>query len=397
MKTFFWALLASVMMFAACEKEYPLSRIGNTKGVLCLNGYLYADSTDNIIVFTATGENYPTALQDAAIDFYVNGTLKESLAANDAEDGKFYHLHTVLHPGDKVRVEASAGGKSVWMEDVVPQTIDDIDVVITPMRNMSFTNNDGDSETDNFLSVNAFFSDNPEMDDFYSIDVVMYDSTIYYVDYVYSWDNEIILDSVLIRSEEWEGHIYNDYKYKCYSLGGDKPDEYYREDKDLIYGDEVILQDDILSTPSIDFSSENPFEQEGFYKMRNHFHIFSDMRFAGKKCDMTVLRKGFVSDGTWPCREEDLSDSIYASASFTAATVVINRLSESCYRYLKMANGIVMGYYRDYDALIDPIKMPSNIHGGSGTIGFITRNSKRIVLYDHYRPKPVYDPKRWGW
>lgn len=91
-----------------------------------------------------------------------------------------------------------------------------------------------------------------------------------------------------------------------------------------------------------------------------------------------------------------LSDSIYASASFTAATVLIDCLSESCYRYLKMANGIVMGYYRDYDALIDPIKMPSNVHGDSGTIGIITRNSKRIVLYDHYRPKPVYAPdRRW--
>ena len=224
----------------------------------------------------------------------------------------------------------------------------------------------------------------------------MYDSTIYYDENVYYQYKENILDSVLIRSEEWDGKIYNDYKYKYYVVTGDHSDYYYKWDSELIFGDEVILQDDILSTPSIDFSSENPFEQEGFYKMRNHFHIFSDMRFAGKKCDMTVLRKGFVSDGTWPCREEDLSDSIYASSSFTAATVVINRLPESCYRYLKMANGIVMGYYRDYDALIDPIKMPSNVHGGSGTIGISTRNSKRIVLYDHYRPKPVYAPdRRW--
>jgi hypothetical protein len=230
------------------------------------------------------------------------------------------------------------------------------------------------------------------MDDFYSIDVEMYDSVVYYNDYYY--DREHILDSILIRSEEWEGQIYNEYKYKCYNLLGDKSDYYNNEKDELISGDEVILQDDILSTPSIDFSSENPFEQEGFYKMRNHFHIFSDMRFAGKKCDMTVLRKGFVSDGTWPCREEDLSDSIYASASFTAATVVINRLSESCYRYLKMANGVVMGYYRDYDALIDPIKMPSNVHGGSGTVGIITRNSKRIVIYDNYKGKPYYEPNR---
>ena len=259
------------------------------------------------------------------------------------------------------------------------------------MLDKPFTNNDGDSETDNFISINATFSDNPDMDDFYSIDVEMYDSVVYYNDYYY--DREHILDSILIRSEEWEGQIYNEYKYKCYNLVGDNSDYYYKRDSELIFGDEVILQDDILSTPSIDFSSENPFEQEGFYKMRN-FHIFSDMRFAGKKCDMTVLRKGFVSDGTWPCREEDLSDSIYASASFTAATVVINRLSESCYRYLKMANGVVMGYYRDYDALIDPIKMPSNVHGGSGTVGIITRNSKRIVIYDNYKGKPVYAPDR---
>ena len=394
MKTIIYILFVAVLMFAACEKDYPLSRIGNTEGVLCLNGYLYADTTDNTIILTTTGENYPAAAKDAKIDFYVNGALKESLAAKDTEDGKTYHLHTVFHPGDKVRLEASVGGKSVWMEDVAPQMLDDLDVVITPMLDKPFTNNDGDSETGNFISINATFSDNPDMDDFYSIDVEMYDSVVYYNDYYY--DREHILDSILIRSEEWEGQIYNEYKYKCYNLLGDKSDYYNNEKDELISGDEVILQDDILSTPSIDFSSENPFEQEGFYKMRNHFHIFSDMRFAGKKCDMTVLRKGFVSDGTWPCREEDLSDSIYASASFTAATVVINRLSESCYRYLKMANGVVMGYYRDYDALIDPIKMPSNVHGGSGTVGIITRNSKRIVLYDHYRPKPVYAPdRRW--
>ena len=394
MKTIIYILFVAVLMFAACEKDYPLSSIGNTEGVLCLNGYLYADSTDNTIILTTTGENYPAAAKDAKIDFYVNGALKESLAAKDTEDGKTYHLHTVFHPGDNVRLEASAGGKSVWMEDVAPQMLDDLDVVITPMLNKPFTNNDGDSETGNFISINATFSDNPDMDDFYSIDVEMYDSVVYYNDYYY--DREHILDSILIRSEEWEGQIYNEYKYKCYNLVGDNSDYYYKRDSELIFGDEVILQDDILSTPSIDFSSENPFEQEGFYKMRNHFHIFSDMRFAGKKCDMTVLRKGFVSDGTWPCREEDLSDSIYASASFTAATVVINRLSESCYRYLKMANGVVMGYYRDYDALIDPIKMPSNVHGGSGTVGIITRNSKRIVIYDNYKGKPYYEPnRRW--
>ena len=392
MKTIIYILFVAVLMFAACEKDYPLSSIGNTEGVLCLNGYLYADSTDNTIILTTTGENYPAAAKDAKIDFYVNGALKESLAAKDTEDGKTYHLHTVFHPGDNVRLEASAGGKSVWMEDVAPQMLDDLDVVITPMLNKPFTNNDGDSETGNFISINATFSDNPDMDDFYSIDVEMYDSVVYYNDYYY--DREHILDSILIRSEEWEGQIYNEYKYKCYNLVGDNSDYYYKRDSELIFGDEVILQDDILSTPSIDFSSENPFEQEGFYKMRNHFHIFSDMRFAGKKCDMTVLRKGFVSDGTWPCREEDLSDSIYASASFTAATVVINRLSESCYRYLKMANGVVMGYYRDYDALIDPIKMPSNVHGGSGTVGIITRNSKRIVIYDNYKGKPYYEPNR---
>lgn len=394
MKTILYILFATALMFASCDKEYPLSRIGNTEGVLCLNGYLYADTTDNTIILTTTGENYPAAAKDAKIDFYVNGALKESLAAKDTEDGKTYHLHTVFHPGDKVRLEASVGGKSVWMEDVAPQMLDDLDVVITPMLDKPFTNNDGDSETDNFISINATFSDNPDMDDFYSIDVEMYDSVVYYNDYYY--DREHILDSILIRSEEWEGQIYNEYKYKCYNLVGDNSDYYYKRDSELIFGDEVILQDDILSTPSIDFSSENPFEQEGFYKMRNHFHIFSDMRFAGKKCDMTVLRKGFVSDGTWPCREEDLSDSIYASASFTAATVVINRLSESCYRYLKMANGVVMGYYRDYDALIDPIKMPSNVHGGSGTVGIITRNSKRIVIYDNYKGKPYYEPnRRW--
>ena len=392
MKTILYILFATALMFASCDKEYPLSRIGNTEGVLCLNGYLYADTTDNTIILTTTGENYPAAAKDAKIDFYVNGALKESLAAKDTEDGKTYHLHTVFHPGDKVRLEASVGGKSVWMEDVAPQMLDDLDVVITPMLDKPFTNNDGDSETGNFISINATFSDNPDMDDFYSIDVEMYDSVVYYNDYYY--DREHILDSILIRSEEWEGQIYNEYKYKCYNLVGDNSDYYYKRDSELIFGDEVILQDDILSTPSIDFSSENPFEQEGFYKMRNHFHIFSDMRFAGKKCDMTVLRKGFVSDGTWPCREEDLSDSIYASASFTAATVVINRLSESCYRYLKMANGVVMGYYRDYDALIDPIKMPSNVHGGSGTVGIITRNSKRIVIYDNYKGKPYYAPER---
>ena len=394
MKTIIYTLFVAVLMFAACEKEYPLSSIGNTEGVLCLNGYLYADTTDNTIILTTTGENYPAVAKDAKIDFYVNGALKESLAAKDTEDGKTYHLHTVFHPGDNVRLEASVGGKSVWMEDVAPQMLDDLDVVITPMLDKPFTNNDGDSETGNFISINATFSDNPDMDDFYSIDVEMYDSVVYYNDYYY--DREHILDSILIRSEEWEGQIYNEYKYKCYNLVGDNSDYYYKRDSELISGDEVILQDDILSTPSIDFSSENPFEQEGFYKMRNHFHIFSDMRFAGKKCDMTVLRKGFVSDGTWPCREEDLSDSIYASASFTAATVVINRLSESCYRYLKMANGVVMGYYRDYDALIDPIKMPSNVHGGSGTVGIITRSSKRIVIYDNYKGKPYYAPdRRW--
>jgi len=249
MKTMLYILFATVLMFAACDKEYPLSRIGNTEGVLCLNGYLYADSTDNTIILTTTGENYPAAAKDAKVDFYINGTLKESLTDKDAEDGKYYHLHTIFHPGDKVRVEATAGGKSVWMEDVAPLRLDDIDVSITPMRNKTFTNNDGDSETGSFISINATFSDNPDTDDFYSIDVVMYDSTIHYDENVYYQYKGNILDSVLIRSEEWEGKIYNDYKYKYYVVSGDHSDYYYKWDSELIFGDEVILQDDILSTP----------------------------------------------------------------------------------------------------------------------------------------------------
>ena len=35
-------------------------------------------------------------------------------------------------------------------------------------------------------------------------------------------------------------------------------------------------------------------------------------------------------------------------------------------------------------------------HGGSGTVGIITRNSKRIVIYDNYKGKPYYEPnRRW--
>ena len=191
MKTIIYTLFVAVLMFTACEKDYPLSRIGNTEGVLCLNGYLYADSTDNTIILTATGENYPAVFNDAKIDFYINGTLKESLTDKDAEDGKYYHLHTIFHPGDKVRVEATAGGKSVWMEDVAPQRLDDLDVSITPMCDKPFTNNDGDSESGTFISINATFSDKVDIDNFYSIDVIMYDSTIYYSDYAYYLDEKI--------------------------------------------------------------------------------------------------------------------------------------------------------------------------------------------------------------
>ncbi|MBR2201018.1 MAG: DUF4249 family protein, partial [Bacteroidales bacterium] len=80
MKTIIYIMFAAVLMFASCDKEYPLSRIGNTEGVLCLNGYLSADTTDNTIILTTTGENYPAVAKDAKIDFYVNGALKESLA-----------------------------------------------------------------------------------------------------------------------------------------------------------------------------------------------------------------------------------------------------------------------------------------------------------------------------
>ena len=132
----------------------------------------------------------------------------------------------------------------------------------------------------------------------------------------------------------------------------------------FVYREDIVLTDGQPST-------END-ENNGMFDIaKNVYGVFDDSRFKNSPYTMTVYVPRYIFqsyDGPYPSAKVDI-------------IVHLLSITESEYYYLKALNLIDSDAFDD--TMNEPIKYPSNVHGGTGIVGISTEVSKVIHIMDN--------------
>lgn len=383
MKHLSYIIAALLLLAASCKEDIDLD-ITDTTGTLCVNGFLYSDCDTNLLYITKTGVAYPENVKNAHVKMFVNGVLTEEKSQADTSIGKYYYLHTKFSEGDLVRIEVDCDGQHVWSESTVPQSPKNLEAKVTFEPKKTYYDIDmEDFQTEDFYRIDLSFSDLSADKNYYRLytnkDVNM------------RWQEIITEPKYETVYDEFYGDTYEQYvgdsvvDYKWHSYYCPNYELYIRESPELV-DEEMTANNELL-----DIST------------RNYYKIFTNSRFAGGKCSMRVYEKvqfrtGYdyyydssTSDATPPetVTIRNLMDTVSITEYNYTEYVGIESIDEDTYFYVKALNGFESGNF-DEQELTGAIKMRRNVHGGSGNISLIARTIKKIVVYDHYKPKWVY-------
>lgn len=384
MKHLSYIIAALMLIIASCKEDIDLD-ITDTTGTLCVNGFLYSDCDTNLLYITKTGVWAPENVKNAHVKMFVNGVLTEEKSQADTSIGKYYYLHTKFSEGDLVRIEVDCDGQHVWSESTVPQSPKNLEAKVTFEPKKTYYDIDmEDFQTEDFYRIDLSFSDLSADKNYYRLytnkDVNM------------RWQEIITEPKYETVYDEFYGDTYEQYvgdsvvDYKWHSYYCPNYELYIRESPELV-DEEMTANNELL-----DIST------------RNYYKIFTNSRFAGGKCSMKVYEKvqfrtGYdyyydssTSNATPPetVTIRNLMDTVSITEYNYYEYVGIESIDEDTYYYVKALNGFESGNF-DEQELTGAVKMRRNVHGGSGNISLIARSIKKIVVYDHYKPKWKYE------
>lgn len=335
MKTFihYLSVLIATLIIVSCENELPFS-IKDNPPKLVMNALINAESQANLLFLNFTGKDATTHIQNATIEVRVNGQLTESLRPlppkQEGDPQCRFNITSKFTPGDVVRIDALTddGKYHAWAEVTVPQRpaeIENIDTLTVPMLEYDHIRK--------YLRYRITLKDRPYETNYYRI-VVDKQTTLRKYNYEEEGKGEYIF---------WTKHSYS-----------------------FIGREDIVLTD---GQPSTGQDEDNGL----FDTARNIYGVFDDSRFKNTSYTMTVYNSTHVETAS----EE---------GSFHQMDIIIRlrSITEVEYYYLKALNLVDSDIY---DETIDePIKYPSNVHGGTGMIGISTEVSKKIE---------IETPQRW--
>ena len=142
--------------------------------------------------------------------------------------------------------------------------------------------------------------------------------------------------------------------------GGDDYIYWTKHSYNFIGREDVVLTD---GQPTTGDDEDNGL----FDTAKNIYGVFDDTRFRNTSYTMTVYNNTKIETG---------SDSGY----FSGMDVIIRLMSitETEYYYLKALNLVDSDAYDE--TINEPIKYPSNVHGGTGMVGISTEVSKKVRI-----------------
>ena len=355
------ALLALILILpflASCENHIDL-RPDSQGAHLCLNAYIDADSLQHQLLVTLTGAHQPTKVSGAHVMVSINGTPETEAVENNYHQG-YYEFSARFSPGDLVRIEVltADGAHMAFAEEYVPRPAELEDVA--PRLIEGYTSYEAYNEYGAYLQqVDAYqlrlrINDASETPDYYRLHTNWH--IHHYFAQQYPW-----------RGEEWE---VNEQDYRQEGRFDGNQDPIFMEGHTITSGGDF------------DFPSLGHIE--------NKQGVFSDRLFNGKEATVTIyetvpnvfLKKSEPQDEHHSDESEGGIYQTRVKEHYSGMlTVTLETISASEYYYLKALNTRDSDVYDDTSDLTGPIKTPTNVHGGSGMVGFHTSRSVTLPLY----------------
>ena len=244
---------------------------------------------------------------------------------------KKYRLTTVLHPGDNIRLEATAenGRYHASAEVTVPQPIESLQV------DTSFAYLREYSRQTLYRQYEITLQDRPNEKNYYRLEIL---------------NNYHIQARHTVPSLDEEGNqVTDEYGTPLYVY---KDTTFNYSDCELINREDIILTDGNIS------HSDEDEDNVLFPIIHNKYNIFTDNSFPNSFATLKVYM---------PLIPKGLNWYYDVRASLLSSTVRLLSITETEYRYLKALNCLDDG---DYDeALMEPVSLPCNVEGGLGFVG----------------------------
>lgn len=338
MKTPIYNLLISfivLLTIASCVNELPFS-IKDNPPKLVMNALINADSLTNTLFLNLTGKESATHVKNTKVEVRVNGKLTETLhpqapkADNDLQCR--FNITGKFAPGDIVRLDALTddGQHHAWAEVTVPQRpneIENIDTLTVPLTQGSYT--------EDYLRYRITIKDRPNETNYYRI-IVDKQTTLWGYNHEEGGSEYIY----------WTKHSYR-----------------------------FIGREDIVLTEGQPTNGDD--EDNGMFDtVKNIYGVFDDSRFKNTSYTMKIYNRTNIETSDEP-------------GFFAGMDVIIRLLSitETEYYYLKALNLLDSDAYDEI--MSEPIKYPSNVHGGTGMIGITTEVSKKIKIKSFSSPESI--------
>lgn len=363
MKKIIFLLSALTFFLSSCKEDIELN-LESTVGVLCVNGFLYADCDSNVVAVTETGVAEPREISNAGVKMFINGTLAEEKTSADSA-GR-YILRKKFFPGDIVKIEVDYGGKTAYREAQVPEYVKDFDAEVTLERQKTYYDSEwADFDTEDMYQIDIKFTDVSAGKNYYRLYLDKYAYTLRYEN-----ERQTISDTIYI-----DGHEYI----------SSRDTVIYTQQKQVDYHRYRTIINEAPSLCDEEMTTDNDMIDMSVY---NYYRVFNNSRFAGGKCSMRVydICRDVPEETKYVRSEDDLK---YLPEYTYIQYVGIETIDEDAYYFLKTLNGFESGSF-DSQELTGAIKMYRNVSGGSGNIIFAARKTKTITVFDGFKPTPVF-------
>ena len=334
----YWSFISVIVLLSSCKNDIDLDT-SLAKKQLSLNAFIDADSTNNQLLVTITDPNHPVSVTNATVQVTINGNTSETINGTADERG-YYKLHGKFNAGDLVRIDVTTPDQAyhAYAEEIVPKPIEKITKATCEyVKNVSYVDDYGAQWVDDLHKISLSFMDNAASADYYRLTIGTFQT----------------LKIIQQRGDNTKAN---------YSYFDREPNSDY-----VSTSDPIIMEGKVL-TPDSDLG----FSNSG--NVPNRYGIFNDLIFSGKECSINVYEN---------LPNNDNSDDVKISVDLQ---IVVSSYTRSAYYYLKAMNMKESSYYDDNSDLTGPIKLPSNVQGGTGIVGFYT--SKAILIHafgtDHY-------------
>ncbi|MDO4165265.1 MAG: DUF4249 domain-containing protein [Bacteroides sp.] len=339
------------LSFTSCEREIDIIPDAQ-ESMLIMNAQLLAESNENVVYLHLSEGNHIGTLSEGTLTLYVNGEAVESPTALLPTDiiprkdnqtpstyewllkdinYKKFRLTTVLHPGDQVRLEATAenGKYHAEAETVVPNPVNPIQVDTCSVQIRQF------GSMRRYRRLLITLQDRPNEKNYYRLEVSnTFRAHSEYYAICYDQDGNPLTDEEGFYVTTLKDTIVD---YTSY---------------DLINREDIILTDGHTATDQDEENALVPY-------IDNQYNIFTDARFTDYSTTLKVYNDLILPEYTYTDYEGDYRP--------LRITVRILSLTENYYRYLQALNCLDDDDYND--TLMEPISLPNNVENG---LGFVT-------------------------